>query len=77
MKKILIFIVFLLSISQIQAQTTNTATVTTKASATLASTCTMSAQNVNFGQLSLPISSQSSTSNMSVLCTKGSSSCLL
>ena len=47
-------------------------TATPKATATLSSSCVISAQNVSFGQLSLPVGSQSAGSNMSVLCTQGS-----
>lgn len=57
------------------AQTTNTNTTTAspKATATLAATCTIDAQNVNFGVISLPVGAQSATSSMTVQCTKGSS----
>lgn len=55
------------------AQTTNSLTATTKASATLAATCTLSAQNVNFGSVNLPVSNQTASSSMNVQCTKGSS----
>jgi spore coat protein U-like protein len=47
-------------------------TAASKATATLSSMCVISSQNVNFGQISLPISAQSSTSSISVQCTKGS-----
>lgn len=57
----------------LQAQAANTTTTTTKASATLAAVCTISTQNVNFGQVVLPISAQTATSSMNVQCTKGSS----
>lgn len=50
----------------------HTTTATQKATATLAAVCTISAQNVNFGQIMLPVASQSASSNMSVQCTKGS-----
>src|SRR5579875_1195090 len=69
--------ILLLSIGVISdvsyAQTSSTTTATAKASATLAALCTISSQNVNFGQISLPIGSQTSTSSMTVQCTKGSS----
>jgi spore coat protein U-like protein len=56
------------------AQTIPSATSTTsvKASATLAAVCSISSQNVNFGQISLPVSAQSATSSMNVQCTKNS-----
>jgi spore coat protein U-like protein len=50
-----------------QAGTNSTSEQTT---ATLSATCTISAQNLNFGALALPISAQSATSSMSVLCSK-------
>lgn len=54
------------------AQSTPNVTTNVKASATLAAVCTISAQNVNFGQISLPVGSQTATANMTVECTKGS-----
>jgi spore coat protein U-like protein len=75
MKKILT-IIGLLSLSYNYAYagtTSNSITATTKASATLASVCTISSQNINFGQISLPVGSQNATSSMTVQCTKGSS----
>lgn len=53
------------------AQTT--ATNTTKATAQLAATCVIAAQNVSFGSLMLPISSQTANSTLKVTCTKSSS----
>lgn len=74
MKKLTIILIgLMLSNFSAFAQTSGSITATTKASATLASVCTISAQNVNFGTLNLPISNQSATSSMSVQCTKGSS----
>jgi spore coat protein U-like protein len=55
------------------AQTTHSTTANAKATATLSAVCTIGSQNVNFGQIALPIGAQSSTSSMSVTCTKGSS----
>jgi spore coat protein U-like protein len=55
------------------AQVSGSATANTKASATLSAVCTISSQAVNFGQIVLPVSTQSATSSMSVTCTKGSS----
>jgi multisubunit Na+/H+ antiporter MnhG subunit len=59
MKKILIATIGLFGLLDFstQAQTVNTSTTTTKTSATLAAICTIASQNVNFGQLILPISS--------------------
>lgn len=53
-----------------QAQS-NTATNSTKTTAQLVASCQISAQTVNFGNLVLPLGSQSSTSNLNVLCNKG------
>lgn len=41
-----------------------------QATATLSSNCTISAQNLNFGNLVLPLSAQSASTSMSVLCSK-------
>ncbi|WP_279211845.1 spore coat protein U domain-containing protein [Delftia acidovorans] len=53
---------------QALAGTTNTATKTT---ATLAASCTISANSISFGMLMLPLTTQSASSTMSVLCNKG------
>lgn len=47
-----------------------TSTATPKATATISSSCQISAQNVSFGNLVLPLSAQSASSNMTVLCSK-------
>jgi spore coat protein U-like protein len=57
--------------SHANAQTHST-TANAKATATLASVCTLGSQNVNFGLISLPVGAQSATSSLTVLCTKGS-----
>lgn len=44
--------------------------VGTKSTATLAASCRINAQSISFGQLALPLSAQSATSNLSVLCSK-------
>jgi spore coat protein U-like protein len=44
-----------------------------KATATLSAECTISAQNVNFGNLVLPLSAQTASSNMTVLCSNKAS----
>lgn len=62
----------LFAYNPLYAQTLNTATTTTKATATLASVCTLSSQNINFGQIILPIATQTATSSITVQCTKGS-----
>lgn len=41
-----------------------------QATATVSSSCTISAQNLNFGNLVLPLSAQSASTSMSVLCSK-------
>lgn len=53
-----------------QAQS-NVATNTTKATAQLVASCEMTAQSVNFGNVMLPLTTQSATSNLNVLCNKG------
>jgi spore coat protein U-like protein len=55
------------------AQATHTSTANVKSTATLAATCTIASQNINFGQIVLPVNAQSATSTMTVQCTKGSS----
>lgn len=75
MKKILISVIGILGFFQlpVQAQTTpNTSTTSVKTSATLAAVCSISTQNVSFGQITLPIGKQSASSSMNVECTKGS-----
>lgn len=47
-----------------------TASASTQAKATLSAVCTISAQNLSFGNLVLPISAQTASSSMSVLCSK-------
>jgi spore coat protein U-like protein len=44
-----------------------------QATATVAAVCTISAQNLNFGNLVLPLSAQSASTNMTVLCSKNHS----
>lgn len=73
MKKIIMLLTFFMTFGIAQAQVASNTTTNAKATATLASVCTIAAQNVNFGQISLPVSAQSATSSMSVQCTKGSS----
>ena len=67
--KLIIPAILSLLISQSFAQTT--ATNTTKATAQLAASCTIKANNVSWGALILPLTSQSATGNMDVLCNKG------
>jgi len=73
MKKIIIALVSVIGAfnSPINANA-GSVTASAKASATLSSVCTIASQNVNFGQISLPIGTQTATSSMSVECTKGS-----
>lgn len=47
-------------------------TNTTKATATLSATCHISANNVSWGMLMLPLTTQTAQSNLNVLCNKGS-----
>lgn len=52
-----------------------TSTVSPKATATLTSSCRLTAQNVNFGVITLPMTGngQSASSTMNLYCTKGTS----
>jgi spore coat protein U-like protein len=47
-----------------------TLSANTQATASVAATCTIAAQNLNFGALTLPLSSQSASTSMTVLCSK-------
>ena len=72
MKKIIILTLMLFGLIH-NSQAQSTATVTTKSTATLTASCTISAQNVGFGSLILPLTTQSASSNMNVLCNKNAS----
>jgi spore coat protein U-like protein len=48
----------------------NGTSANTQATATLSAVCTISAQDVKFGNLVLPLSAQSASSSMTVLCSK-------
>lgn len=50
--------------------TGNGTTASTQATATVSSSCTIQAQNLSFGNLVLPVASQSASSTMTVLCSK-------
>lgn len=67
MKKILLGVFLCSALSMAHAENTTT---TQKTTAILAATCTMSATSVSLGALILPLSNQSSTGQMSVLCNK-------
>lgn len=54
----------------IYAQSNNT-TANTKVTAQLATSCQFTAQSVSFGTLMLPVTTQQATSQVQVLCTKG------
>lgn len=71
MKKIIIFTLVLVSFIN-KSYATNT-TANTKATAQLTASCTISAQNIGFGSLILPLTTQSASSNMNVLCNKNAS----
>lgn len=47
-----------------------TSSASTQATATLSSSCTITAQNLSFGNLTLPLSAQTASANMNVLCSK-------
>lgn len=67
-KKIFSTILLFCAVTGVMAQTT--ATSGSKATATLATSCTMTAEGLSFGALMLPLTSQSATSNISLLCNK-------
>jgi spore coat protein U-like protein len=58
----------LFSIHPLTSYAAGSITANSKTTATLAATCTISAQNVNFGAISLPVGAQSASSQMSVQC---------
>jgi spore coat protein U-like protein len=60
----------LLSTNQAKA---GSSSASQQATATLSSSCTLSAQNLSFGNLVLPLSAQSASTSMSVLCSKNHS----
>lgn len=57
----------LLSFNPVQA---GSASASNQATATVSSSCTITAQNLNFGALVLPLSAQTASTSMSVLCSK-------
>jgi spore coat protein U-like protein len=70
----LMAIAYVLSIACIPcARATGSSTANPQATATIASVCTINAQNLSFGNLVLPLSAQSASSNMSVLCSNKAS----
>lgn len=66
MRKLLFLVPFLIANNCFAFNTTTT----NKATATLAATCTIDAQNIAFGALLTPLSAQSSTSHINILCNK-------
>jgi spore coat protein U-like protein len=68
--KLLSFTVALLSITGSHQVLAGTTSANAQATATLSSSCTISAQNLSFGALTLPLSSQTASSSMNVLCSK-------
>lgn len=63
----------LCSMSSTFSYAAGTSTANPKATATISSSCQISAQNLAFGNLVLPLSSQSASTSMSVLCSKNAS----
>ena len=47
-----------------------TSSISTKATAQLTATCSINSNNVGFGQLILPLTAQSASSNMNIFCSK-------
>lgn len=62
-----------LSVSLSTESYAGTSTASPKATATIPSACTISAQNIAFGNLVLPISAQTASSTMTVLCSNKAS----
>lgn len=60
--------VLILSGFMISSAQAGTGIASPKATATISSSCTIAAQNLNFGNLVLPLSAQNASTNMSVLC---------
>lgn len=58
---------------QVQSAHAGTTSANNQATATVSAVCTISAQNLNFGNLVLPLSAQSASTSMSVLCSKNHS----
>lgn len=69
LKNFFLFTLVLLT-SNVFAQTT--ATNANKATAQIVSSCQIQSQNISFGSLMLPITSQQATSNLTVLCNRSS-----
>jgi spore coat protein U-like protein len=70
-KSIAIFsLSLILSLTGNIARAAGTSTANPKATAVISSSCQISAQNLAFGNLVLPISAQSASSTMTVLCSK-------
>jgi spore coat protein U-like protein len=70
---IFIIMATLLTYTSIEPMKAANTGVSTQITATLSSSCTISAQNLNFGNLVLPLSAQTATSSMSLLCSKNHS----
>lgn len=66
LKNLFILLLVLLT-NNVFAETTNNST---KSTAQLVSSCQIQSQNISFGSLILPITSQQATSNLSVLCNR-------
>lgn len=62
-----------ISTIQMSSAHADTTSANNQATATVAAVCTISAQNLNFGNLVLPLSAQSASTSMSLLCSKNHS----
>jgi spore coat protein U-like protein len=60
----------IVALSGMQSAQAGTSNASTNATATISSSCQIAAQNLNFGALVLPLSSQSTSTNMTVMCSK-------
>jgi spore coat protein U-like protein len=74
MQKIVLSMIALLTMSSFQTVSfAGTSSANTQSTATIASTCTITAQNLNFGALVLPLSAQNASTSMAVLCSNKAS----
>jgi spore coat protein U-like protein len=71
MMKILNLLLFVLGVGMLPVSSyAGILNANTQTTATVGATCTIVAQNLNFGALTLPLSSQTASTSMSVLCSK-------
>lgn len=69
-KRTLLFIFLIESLFAFASAAPQNTTVAAKATASLSATCTISAQGVSFGSLIMPLTTQSASSNLILLCNR-------